>query len=174
MKRVLVVTSAVATAAVFAVSATSATDVVPCSIAIRHSQRPTAVRGLHLVLGRVWMPARTVQLGRAAPGWDRFAKIGLVVHAGPPLLLEVPRHWRGVYALEYAPKHVQTVADGSTRLSVHACATTLGAWSAYAGGYVVKRPMCVPLIVRANRRTATVHIAIGRSCTRARESRATP
>jgi hypothetical protein len=60
---------------------------------------------------------------------------------------------------------VQIVADGSTRLSVQACAGALGPWSAYAGGYVVKRPVCVPLIVRASRETATVHIPIGRPCT---------
>src|ERR671935_1050841 len=165
MTRVLVVGSLVATAAVFAASATSATDVVPCSIAIREFPRPTGVEGLHLVLGRIWLPRRPVELGRRAPGWDRFAKVGIVIRAGPPVVLEVPPRWRGVYSLEYAPKHVQTVTDGTTRLSVRACAGALGRWSAYAGGYVVRRPMCVPLLVHANGRKATVHIAIGRRCT---------
>ena len=165
MTRLLVIGSLLATAAAFAASATSATDIVPCSIAIRQSERPTDVRGLRLVLDRIWLPRRTVQLARAAPGWDRFAKVGLVVRAGAPIVLEVPPRWRGVYSLEYAPKHVQTVTDGSTRLSVRACAGALGRWSAYAGGYVVKRPTCVPLIVHADRRSARVRIAIGRGCT---------
>ena len=143
------------------------TDVVPCSIAIDQFQRPTGVNGLRLVLARIWLPKRTVKLGRAAPGWDRFAKVGIVVRAGRPVVLQIPRQWRGQYALEYAPKHVQTVADGSMRMSIRACADKLGRWSSYAGGYVVKRPMCVPLIVRANGRTTRVHIAIGRSCTTA-------
>src|SRR5207237_217994 len=81
------------------------------------------------VLGRIWLPGRTLQLGPAAPGWDRFAKIGTVVRAGPPVVLEVPPRWRGVYSLEYAPKHVQRLTGGSTRLSVHACAGALGNWS---------------------------------------------
>ena len=161
----LVIASLGAIAAVFAASATSATDVVPCSTAIRESPRPTGVSGLHLVLGRIWLPRRTVQLARRpGPGWDRFAKVGIVVRAGTPVVLEVPPRWRGVYSVEYAPKHVQTVADGSTRLSIHACAGELGKWSAYAGGYVVKRPRCVLLIVRVNGRTARVKIAIGRRC----------
>jgi hypothetical protein len=165
MTRALIVASFVATAAPFAASATSATDVVPCSTAIRQSPRPTGVNGLRLVLGRIWLPRRTLQLGPAAPGWDRFAKIGIVVRAGLPVVLEVPPRWRGVYSLEYAPKHVQRLTDGSTRVSVHACAGALGNWSAYAGGYVVKRPQCVPLTVRANGRTATTHVAIGQRCT---------
>ena len=165
MARALVVVSLFATAAAFAASATSASDVVPCSIAVERSQHPS-VDGLRLVLGRIWLPRRKVQLARRqGAGWDRFAKVGIVVRAGSPVVLEVPPRWRGVYSLQYAPKHVQTVADGSTRLSVHACAGAPGKWSAYAGGYVVKKPACVPLIVRANSRTATLHVPIGRSCT---------
>jgi hypothetical protein len=171
MARVLIAASVAApallVAATVAESAPRATDVVPCSVAIRQSQRLTDVNGLRLVLDRIWLPRRTLQLGRAARGWDRFAKVGIVVRAGPPVVLEVPSRWRGVYSLEYAPKHVQRLADGSTRLSVHACAGALGNWSAYAGGYVVTRPQCVPLIVRANGRMTRVHVAIGRPCTAA-------
>jgi hypothetical protein len=141
------------------------TDVVPCSSAISQSQRPTGVNGLRLILNRVWLPERTVQLSRRpGPGWDRLAKVGIVIRAGSPIILGVPRSWRGAYSLEYAPGHVQTVAEGSTRLSVHACVGGLGRRSHYAGGYVVKRPMCAPLIVRADGKTATVHLAIGRRC----------
>jgi hypothetical protein len=134
-------------------------------MAIWQSARPRAIDGLQLILGRIWLPRRVVQLGRGAPGWDRFAKVGIVIRAGSPVFLEVPPRSRGVYSLEYAPKHVQTVAEGSRRLSVHACVGALGRWTEYAGGYLVKRPMCVPLIVRADGRTATIHIAIGRRCT---------
>jgi hypothetical protein len=146
-------------------AAAPGTDVVPCSIAIEQSPKPY-VNGLRLVLGRIWLPRRTLQLGRRpGPGWDRFAKVGIVVRAGSPVVLEVPVRWRSVYSLEYVPKHIQTVADGSRKLSVRACAGPLGRWSAYAGGYVVKRPVCVPLTVRADGRTTTVDVAVGRSCT---------
>jgi hypothetical protein len=152
-------------AAVAAASGPHGGDVIPCSMAIEQSQNPQ-VDGLRLVLGRVWLPRRTLKLPRRpGPGWDRFAKIGLVVGAGPPVVLEVPPGWRSVYSLEYAPKRVQTVADGSRELSVRACAGALGRWSVYAGGYVVKRPVCVPLTVRADARTTTVDVAVGRSCT---------
>src|SRR5918912_2440938 len=133
MMRALVLASLVATAAVAAASATNGTDVVPCSIAIDQFRRPTGVERLHLVLGRIWLPRKTVELALAARGWDRFAKVGIVVRAGRPVVLEVPLPWRGVYALEYASKRVRRVSDGSTRLSVQACAGALGTWSAYAG-----------------------------------------
>jgi hypothetical protein len=167
MSRAVVAAALLTPAAALGATTTASvprTNVVPCSIAIEQSQQPTGINGLRLVLRRIWLPYRTVHLGRPAPGWDRFAKVGVVVRAGPPVILEVPRKWRGRYALEYAPKHVQTVADGSTRLSIRACAGELGRWSAYAGGYVVKHPMCVPLIVRASGRTTLVRVAIGRSC----------
>jgi hypothetical protein len=170
---VALVVAPVCTLAAVAASAPRVTDVVPCSLAIRQSARPTGVTGLRLVLGRIWLPRRTVQLARARLGWDRFGKVGIVVRAGSPVVLEVPPKWRGVYSLEYAPKHVQTVADGSIRLSVRACAGALGRWSAYAGGYVVSRPQCVPLIVRADGRTARIHVAIGRRCTQEDIRRAT-
>jgi hypothetical protein len=161
---VLVIPAAGTVATAVGASPAPATGVVPCSLAIRQSERPVGVAGLRLVLGRIWLPRRTVQLAPAAPGWDRFAKVGIVVRAGAPIVLEVPPRWRGVYALEYAPNHVQTVADGSTRLRVQACANELGRWSTYAGGYVVRGPRCVPLTVRADGMATTVHIAIGRPC----------
>lgn len=168
MRRAVVAACVVTWAGIAGATAASiprGTDVVPCSVAIDQSTKPTLVSGFRLVFGRIVLPRRIVQLDRAAPGWDRFGKVGIDVRAGAPIVLEVPRAWRGVYSIEYAPKHVQRVADGSTRLSVHACAGPLGRWSGYAGGYVVKRPMCVPLIVRADGRTTRVRIAIGRRCT---------
>ena len=154
-----------ALAATAEASAPSGADVVPCSVAIAQSERPSGVTGLQLVLGRIWLPRRPLQLGqRARPGWDRFAKVGIVVRAGAPVVLQVPPRWRGTYALTYAARVARTVHSGSVRLSVHACSGPLGRWSAYAGGYLVERPVCVPLLVRARGRTARVRVAIGKRC----------
>jgi hypothetical protein len=141
--------------------------VVPCSVAIEQTRHARLTTDDRLVLGRITVPGRIVRLDRAARGRDRFGKAGMDVRAGTPVVLEVPKVWRGVYALEYAPgpHEVKRVGDGSVRLRVHSCAGPLGDWNGYAGGYVVKRPLCVPLIVRADGRTTTVPIAIGRRCT---------
>jgi hypothetical protein len=171
MRHAVVVISVLASAAplgaTVAASPPRGTDVVPCSVAIKQTRHARLTSGDRLVLGRITVPQRIVQLDRAAPGWDRFAKAGIDVRAGTPVVLEVPKAWRRVYALEYAPgpHEVMRVGDGSVRVSVHSCAGLLGAWNAYAGGYVVRRPQCVPLIVRAGGKSARVHIAIGRKCT---------
>ena len=53
-----------------------------------------------------------------------------------------------------------------TNLAVRGCAAPAGGarWLAFAGGYWVGRPACVPLTVKADGQQKTVHIAVGKRC----------
>jgi hypothetical protein len=120
-----------------------------------------------LVLGRVRMPRPDEVLSLARPayrGAPRFAKRGLAVTAGAPVVLEVPRRYRRVYGLAFG-------SAGGRGLGAHAarirpCPAYVKAWTSWAGGYLVRKPVCVTLVVRADGRSARVPLNIGRRCAR--------
>ena len=122
-----------------------------------------------LVLGRVWLPKSSILLGRnrwrlpIPPGQDAFVKFGITVTAGSPVTLEVPSASRAAYALHFSSS-ATTVAGGETDVRVFPCPRSQTPWTAWAGGYLVKRPACVPLLVHVGTRTARVKIALGHSC----------
>jgi len=120
------------------------------------------------VFGRLWLPKASTVIGLSPvrADEDRFGKLGLDVRAGRPIILKVPPAWRRMYSLIFAggSRPVTRVADGDVTVTVHACAGALGAWSGYAGGYEVRGPVCVPLTVRVGRRSATIHVSVGRRC----------
>lgn len=111
-----------------------------------------------LVLDAVALPTRTlVPEESGEPGW-LFAKHGLVVRAGTPVEIRV------------APEAVTRVRIGwgspgpeGTTIRVPACPGDSG-WLAFAGGYSVRTPTCVPLIVQADGRRERVGVSVGASC----------
>jgi hypothetical protein len=140
---------------------------VPCAIAIRHSVRPDVDRRrMYLAQGRIWLPKPSTVIGLSPvrAGLDRFAKQGIEVLAGPPVILTVPVRLRNTYSLVFEQgQDVRRVGEGASVLTVRACGA-VGRWSAYAGGYEVRRPVCVPLAVRVGARTTTTRVGIGRRC----------
>ena len=119
-----------------------------------------------LVLGRVRMPRPDEVLSLARPayrGAPRFAKRGLAVTAGAPVVLEVPRRYRRLYGL--------ALGGGGGKLGKQAvrilpCAGSAKPWTTWAGGFVAWKPVCVELFVRADGRTVRVPLSLGRKCAR--------
>ena len=119
-----------------------------------------------LVLGRVELPRRddVLQLAPAARrGAPRFAKRGLSVTAGKPVVLEVPRRYRQVYGLAFGGGGGRL---GNRAVRIRPCPAYAKAWTSWAGGYVARKPVCVDLVVRADGRSARIPLNIGRRCAR--------
>ena len=122
--------------------------------------------GYAAVLGRVALPTGRAlgaerQPDSTAPATTYWAKQGLVVRSGARLKVVVPRAWRGRLAIGWG-----SPARPTQRLVVPGCegGTAPGGWLAYAGGFWVKAPACVPLIVEAGHHRQRVHVGVGAAC----------
>jgi hypothetical protein len=82
------------------------------------------------------------------------------VQRAKPFELIVPKAWRNRLRLSWGQSPL------TTRLRVQGCpASTPGEkWLAFAGGYYVTSPACVPLIVRAGTQERRVKIGVGARC----------
>lgn len=124
--------------------------------------------GMQVVLGAVALPAspgsRALQAaasggGAGMPGL--FAKTGLLVRAGveAEISVDAPAGERAGIGWGGAPSRP------GRRFVVPACPDARGTgWLAFAGGYWVDRPLCLPLVVRAGGREQRVLIGVGRPC----------
>jgi hypothetical protein len=121
---------------------------------------------LQVVLGVVALPAspRYPALGTSLSGEGDealrlFAKTGLVIRPGTTFELIVPapfaRRLSIGWGLPGMPSH---------RVVVNSCPNPGGKWLAYAGGYWIDHPACVPIIVRAGGKQQEVHIGVGAPC----------
>jgi len=119
---------------------------------ISTGQFEQASPGRRIVLDRVGLPPVDYvnQLAKPPrPGLERFSKIGVFVSAGTAVTLEVPVGQRRNYALEYGD-------SGGGRIRY--------AWSAWPGGFLLRNPACVPLLVHVDGRSERILVAIGRPC----------
>jgi hypothetical protein len=122
---------------------------------------PAVPTGYSVVLGVVALPTgRVLQANAAGKGAPEtlFAKQGLVVRAGAVFDLEVAPGWAAPARIGWG-----SPATPGPRLHVDACAGQ-DTWLAYAGGYWVDKPACLPLIVRADGQQETVNISVGVQC----------
>ncbi|PZG02441.1 hypothetical protein [Micromonospora deserti] len=130
--------------------------VVPCSHDLGVTTPPNDE--YRLVLDAVAVPTKTLAPRQSGePDW-LFAKQGLVVRAGTPVEIMV------------APEAVTRARIGwgspgpeGTTIHVPACPSGSG-WVAFAGGYAVRTPTCVPLIVRAQGRQERFGVGVGADC----------
>jgi hypothetical protein len=118
------------------------------------------------VLGRVALPTKTalgaVRLSDStAAATAYWSKQGLVIRWDAQVDLIVPRAWRGRMAIGWG-----SPATPTQHLVISGCTvgSTPGKWLAYAGGFWVSEPACVPLIVEADHRRQRVHIGVGAAC----------
>jgi hypothetical protein len=90
------------------------------------------------------------------PGLRPFpfvTKSGFLVHRGrTPVDLMVPRAWRTRYGI-----------GTSSAVRILGC-NRPPKWWAYASVFMLRRPACIPLIVRVDGRSTIVRFAVGRAC----------
>lgn len=145
-------------------SASSATpagkSVLLCSTGTAVSDAQVAP--LRVVLGVVALPASpgypALQTSLTGNGPRRlFAKTGLVIRPGATFELIVPAPFSSRLSIGWNTP--------GNRVIVRNCASAgRGGWLAYAGGYWIDHPACVPIIVRAGNRQLQVHIGLGTAC----------
>jgi hypothetical protein len=74
-----------------------------------------------------------------------------------PVEITVAREWRDRAAIGWGNAGVSpTVRIGGCRSTTE--------WVAFTGGYYVRSPACVPLIVRMGGRSQRIRVAVGRPC----------
>jgi hypothetical protein len=150
------------------VGATS-TTVLPCRDQIDSSTAPApelttfgpVALPIRFALGAVLLP------NEPDPNARYWAKTGLDIKAGASFELVVPPEWRGRLSVGWG-----NGAPRTTRLQVAACrwmpspsqSSPARAWLGFAGGYWVRNPACVSLLVRTAHRTRRVHIGVGAAC----------
>lgn len=134
-----------------------------CTDAIGTQAHP---RPATTVLGVVDLPIspETPALGTARTGNGNgplrlFAKTGLAIKPGARFELIVPAQFADRLSIGWGDP-----GTPSHRVTVDNCGTQGGAWLAYAGGYWIDHPACVPIIVRVGDQQRTVHIGLGTAC----------
>jgi hypothetical protein len=117
-----------------------------------------------VALGVVAVPPAFVPQTFPAGGgrWPYWSKAGLVVRAdSPPVRVTVPARWKARAAIQWG----DSGAVDDLRISTCPPSSSLGAWSPYAGGFLLRsRSACVPLTFRARGQSVTVRFGVGRRC----------
>ena len=137
---------------------------VPCNEAIGGTSFPYTTSAYRTVLGAVSVPPlflhQVVHTGDEPFPWWR--KAGLVVRAnGQPVTITVPAAWRDRVAIVWG---YGNMGGPFHSLRIAGCGSDPTHGSAYSGGFVVRRPSCVPLTFRVGNRNATVRFGVGRRC----------
>jgi len=121
---------------------------------------------LQVVLGVVALPVSpgypalgTSLSGDGSGPLRLFAKTGLVIRPGTTFELIVPARFADRLRIGWG-----SPGTPSQRVVVSNCPNPGGGWLAYAGGYWVDHPACVPIIVRAGGNQQEVHIGVGTPC----------
>ena len=144
-------------------AAPAAESVLNCGSFIGTSARTAP---LQAVLGVVALPASprypalaTSLSGDGTGPLRLFAKTGLLIRPGTTFELIVPARFTSRLSIGWGAP-----GTPSHRVLAGNCAGAGGGWLAYAGGYWIDRPACVPVIVRAAGRQQRVHIGVGTAC----------
>jgi len=143
---------------------------LPCDDQI-DSQATPRLSGFTTVLGDVALPTRhalgAVRLADADPSARYWAKQGILVKAGASFEMVVPAQWLGRLSFGWGSPATRT-----NHLIVSGCQWAAGStqqgrrepWLAFAGGYWVRDPACVSLIVKAGSRLQRVRVGVGAAC----------
>ena len=137
---------------------------VPCNESIGGATFAHTPPGYRTVLAAVSVPPaylrQVVRTGDSPFPWWR--KAGLVVRAGgKPVTITVPPTWRDRVAIDWG---YGNMGGPFQTLRIAGCGSDPADGNAYAGGFVVRTPSCVPLTFRVGSRSATVRFGIGRRC----------
>jgi hypothetical protein len=92
-----------------------------------------------------------------------IVKAGARVRANRVVTLVVPSAYRARASLAYTGSRVRRVAEGEPAVRFEACPSnepafsyrgTVGPWTGFNGGFLVSRPICLPVQVWVEGRTA--------------------
>jgi hypothetical protein len=121
--------------------------------------RPTVER---VLFGAVAVPQRDLlQVARVGGRLPYWRKAGLLVRGNArDVTISVPPAWRTRVAITWGDSGVVS------SLRIAPCSTHR--WNVYTGGFYVRKPACVPLVIRVGTRTTETRFAIGRPCVRTR------
>lgn len=170
MPRALILASLVAlTGAMLAVAGTSEPvpprQIVPCDHIIFDLAAPSPPRRVvleHVALPPERFPFRPHYSRHRRP-FPYFAKDGIDVrYVDAVVELVVPVDWRKRFAIGWG-----SPARPTWSVRIPPCAQIGypgGEWRAYAGGYWLRKPACVPLIVRVGGETTRIRLGIGVDC----------
>ena len=110
-----------------------------------------------VLLASVALPRHDlIQIVPVSGPWRYWRKAGVLVRANARVSIGVPRTWRRRAAITWG----DTGIVSSIRFAP--CATHR--WNAYAGGFYVRRPACVPLTIAVGERSRVVKFGIGTRC----------
>ena len=133
---------------------------VSCLEAIGHATSGRQ-NGYRVVLGVVSAPSgylRQVVPTRTGP-WRGWRKAGLAIRTSSSSVeVSVPRAWRKRVAIAWGG------TGPVNALRIEGCPPPATVWSAYAGGFYVRVPACVPLVFHVGSRKTTVWFGVGRRC----------
>jgi hypothetical protein len=130
--------------------------------------------GYAIVLDRVALPTgRALQVDRSGQSDSAarlFAKDALRIRRGLSFDLVVPDTWRGRLSVHWGFSTAN--AKRISHLRIPGCRPTgpinqireQDEWLVYAGGYWVRDPACVSLLVRAGQTEQTIQIGVGAPC----------
>jgi hypothetical protein len=132
---------------------------VDCEHSIATIKAPTP--GTRVVLGVVALPVDVLQ---PVPVDGRFwSKRGLEVLSGAVAEISIAPEAAGHAWIEWGNPPEPATVQRVNGCPVPGCAAGCG-WLAFAGGYWVDAPTCVPIVVRSNDREARVGVAVGAAC----------
>ena len=142
---------------------TAARTTLNCADQLGWPRTPPA--GYAVSYGRVALPTTkafsAVRLDPSKPNSKFWAKQGLLIKPGTSFELVVPAAWTSRLTVGWG-----NPAHATTHFWVTGCASKqAGAhWLAYAGGFTINKPACIPLIVKTATAQRTVHIGVGNAC----------
>lgn len=102
--------------------------------------------------------------GESDPSARLFAKVGVFVSSGSSLALVVPPEWAGRLTIGWGNPGRRTTRQYVNGFVSCEASGSQARWFAYAGGFWVGEPACVPLLVQEGSREQTVWIGIGAAC----------
>jgi hypothetical protein len=149
------------------VSTSSAAPVAETALACGSSIGSSArVAPLQVVLGVVALPTspgypalQTSLSGDGTGPLRLFAKTGLLIKPGAAFELIVPSRFASRLSIGWGAP-----GTPSHQVQVGNCASVGGGWLAYAGGYWIDHPACVPIIVKAGGKEQQVDVGVGTAC----------
>ncbi|GAB2733184.1 hypothetical protein GCM10027038_34590 [Arthrobacter bambusae] len=149
-----------------ALSNVEPTQTFNCLDPIRSGGSVAAVTSSSPVLNVMALSATTGETigwgGASYEGFD-FAKVGIAIRSGMKFDLRVSPEWQDKMRIGWGNSGY-TLA---TTVHVPGCSQgqqTEASWLVYPGGFWLKEPACVPLIVETETEQVTLNVAIGKNC----------